>query len=96
MFVQITHTLSVSLNKIGDLKYYEGDLQATRSYYFQALDVRRSAIKNSSTVPSQVSQLEQLPFLVVILLSLMTNSFEDATCIYRSLKVGISSYSSYS
>lgn len=52
--LEITHTLSVSLNKIGDLKYYEGDLQATRSYYFQALDVRRSAIKNNSTVPSQV------------------------------------------
>lgn len=54
-FVQITHTLSVSLNKIGDLKYYEGDLQAARTYYFQALDVRRSAIKKQSTVPSQVS-----------------------------------------
>lgn len=52
--LEITHTLSVSLNKIGDLKYYEGDLQATRSYYFQALDLRRSAIKNNSTVPSQV------------------------------------------
>ncbi|XP_057782611.1 protein NCA1 [Salvia miltiorrhiza] len=52
--LEIIHTLSVSLNKIGDLKYYEGDLQATRSYYFQALDVRRSAIKNNSTVPSQV------------------------------------------
>lgn len=52
--LEITHTLSVSLNKIGDLKYYEGDLQAARTYYFQALDVRRSAIKNQSTVPSQV------------------------------------------
>ncbi|KAK4413048.1 protein NCA1 [Sesamum alatum] len=52
--LEITHTLSVSLNKIGDLKYYEGDLQATRSYYFQALDVRRSAMNNRSTVPSQV------------------------------------------
>ncbi|KAL8456332.1 hypothetical protein ACS0TY_034522 [Phlomoides rotata] len=52
--LEITHTLSVSLNKIGDLKYYEGDLQAARTYYFQALDVRRSAIKNQLTVPSQV------------------------------------------
>ncbi|XP_042056993.1 protein NCA1-like [Salvia splendens] len=52
--LEIIHTLSVSLNKIGDLKYYEGDLQATRAYYFQALDVRRSAVKNNSTVPSQV------------------------------------------
>ncbi|KAL3841193.1 hypothetical protein ACJIZ3_025784 [Penstemon smallii] len=52
--LEIIHTLSVSLNKIGDLKYYEGDLQATRSYYFQALDVRRNAINNQSTIPSQV------------------------------------------
>ncbi|KAL1550034.1 protein NCA1-like [Salvia divinorum] len=52
--LEIIHTLSVSLNKIGDLKYYEGDLHATRAYYFQALDVRRSAVKNNTTVPSQV------------------------------------------
>ncbi|KAK6149224.1 hypothetical protein DH2020_016752 [Rehmannia glutinosa] len=52
--LEITHTLSVSLNKIGDLKYYEGDLQAARSYYFQALDVRRNAMNHHSTVPSQV------------------------------------------
>lgn len=65
--MQITHTLSVSLNKIGDLKYYEGDLQATRSYYFQALDVRRSAIKNNSTVPSQVGQLKQSFFALFCL-----------------------------
>ncbi|TMW94632.1 hypothetical protein EJD97_009986 [Solanum chilense] len=51
--VEITHTLSVSLNKIGDLKYYAGDLQAARSHYFRALDVRRNAIKQQS-VPSQV------------------------------------------
>ena len=51
---QVTHTLSVSLNKIGDLKYYDGDLQAARSYYFQALDVRRDAIKRHSSIPSQV------------------------------------------
>ncbi|KAI3474523.1 hypothetical protein Pfo_029438 [Paulownia fortunei] len=52
--LEITHTLSVSLNKIGDLKYYEGDLRAARSYYFQALDVRRNAMNHHSTVPSQV------------------------------------------
>ncbi|KAL2480518.1 zinc ion binding [Abeliophyllum distichum] len=51
--LEITHTLSVSLNKIGDLKYYGGDLQAARSYYSQALDVRRDAIKLHSSVPSQ-------------------------------------------
>ncbi|XP_019187622.1 PREDICTED: uncharacterized protein LOC109182055 [Ipomoea nil] len=50
--LEITHTLSVSLNKIGDLKYYDEDLQAARSYYFQALDIRRNAIKQHSQ-PSQ-------------------------------------------
>lgn len=53
--VQITQTLSVSFNKIGDLKYYDEDLKAARSYYFQALDVRRNAIKHPSSSPSQVS-----------------------------------------
>nr|GMD28147.1 protein NCA1 [Ipomoea batatas] len=42
----------VSLNKIGDLKYYDEDLQAASSYYFQALDIRRNAIKQYSQ-PSQ-------------------------------------------
>ncbi|XP_059295999.1 protein NCA1-like [Lycium ferocissimum] len=51
--LETTHTLSVSLNKIGDLKYYDGDLQAARSHYIQALDVRRNAIKQQS-VPSQI------------------------------------------
>ncbi|XP_028789595.1 protein NCA1 [Neltuma alba] len=52
--LEITHTLSVSLNKIGDLKYYEGDLQGARSYYFQSLNVRRDVVKHHSDVPSQV------------------------------------------
>ncbi|KAL5190865.1 Protein NCA1 [Glycine soja] len=52
--LEITHTLSVSLNKIGDLKYYDGDLQAARSYYFKSLNVRRDAVKHNSNVPSQV------------------------------------------
>ncbi|XLU76291.1 protein NCA1 [Arachis stenosperma] len=51
---EITHTLSVSLNKIGDLKYYDGNLQAARSYYLQSLNVRRDVIKHNSTVPTQV------------------------------------------
>ncbi|KAK2634537.1 hypothetical protein Ddye_029329 [Dipteronia dyeriana] len=52
--LEITHTLSVSLNKIGDLKYYDGDLEAARSYYFRSLNVRRDAIKHRSNVPSQI------------------------------------------
>lgn len=53
--LQIVHTLSVSLNKVGDLKYYDEDLQGARSYYFQSLNVRRDAIKNHPSSPSQVS-----------------------------------------
>ncbi|GMP41616.1 hypothetical protein CsSME_00011659 [Camellia sinensis var. sinensis] len=52
--LEIIHTLSVSLNKVGDLKYYDGDLQAARSYYFQSLNVRRDAIKNHTSSPSQI------------------------------------------
>lgn len=52
--MEITHTLSVSLNKIGDLKYYDGDLQAARSYYDRSLNVRQDAAKDSPDVPSQI------------------------------------------
>ncbi|XAR68604.1 hypothetical protein NMG60_11003789 [Bertholletia excelsa] len=52
--LEIIHTLSVSLNKIGDLKYYDEDLQAARSYYFQSLNVRRDAIKNHPSSPSRI------------------------------------------
>ncbi|KAG9134766.1 hypothetical protein Leryth_001075 [Lithospermum erythrorhizon] len=50
---EVTHTLSVSLNKIGDLKYYGEDLESARSYYLQALDVRKDAMKHQAA-PSQV------------------------------------------
>lgn len=53
--LQIIHTLSVSLNKVGDLKYYAEDLQGARTYYFQSLNVRRDAIKNHPSSSSQVS-----------------------------------------
>ncbi|KAL5700378.1 Protein nca1 [Ranunculus cassubicifolius] len=51
--LEVMHTLSVSLNKIGDLKYYGGDLQTTRSYYARSLDVRRNSIKAHPSSPSQ-------------------------------------------
>ncbi|GAB2223123.1 hypothetical protein Droror1_Dr00017260 [Drosera rotundifolia] len=52
--MEITHTLSVSLNKIGDLKYYAGDLQASRVYYLRSLNVSRDAVKKHPDVPSLV------------------------------------------
>lgn len=53
--LKVIHTLSVSLNKIGDLKYYDGDLQTARSFYSRALDVRRNACKVHPAVASQVN-----------------------------------------
>ncbi|GMH13273.1 hypothetical protein Nepgr_015114 [Nepenthes gracilis] len=52
--MEIINTLSVSLNKIGDLKYYDGDLQASRSYYFRSLAVRRNAMRKHPNLPSLV------------------------------------------
>ncbi|XP_062182488.1 protein NCA1-like isoform X2 [Phragmites australis] len=52
--LELVHTLSVSLNKIGDLHYYDGDLQSARSYYARSLDVRRNAVKEHSAVASQL------------------------------------------
>lgn len=52
--VQVVHTLSVSLNKIGDIKYYDGDLSSARSYYSRSLDVRRDALKENPKNAAQV------------------------------------------
>ncbi|XP_022957022.1 protein NCA1-like [Cucurbita moschata] len=51
---EIIQTLSVSLNKIGDLKYYEGDLQAARSYYLRSLNVRQDWSKHHPDDPAQI------------------------------------------
>lgn len=64
--LQIIHTLSVSLNKVGDLKYYDEDLQGARSYYFQSLNVRRDAIKNHPSSPSQVSSNSLVSYNVTL------------------------------
>ncbi|XP_074290049.1 protein NCA1-like [Silene latifolia] len=50
--MEIIHTLCVSLNKIGDLKYYDGDLQASKSYYSRSLEYRHNAMKSHSDSPS--------------------------------------------
>lgn len=51
---EVVHALSVSLNKIGDLKYYDNDLLASQSYYSQALDVRKKAIRDFTKLSSQI------------------------------------------
>ncbi|KAG6554438.1 hypothetical protein Mapa_004355 [Marchantia paleacea] len=40
---EVVHALSVSLNKLGDLKYYAEDLTAARDYYARALKLRQNA-----------------------------------------------------
>ncbi|XP_026661460.2 protein NCA1-like [Phoenix dactylifera] len=52
--LELVHTLSVSLNKIGDLRYYDGDLKSAKTYYTQSLNVRRNAVKEHPNVSSQV------------------------------------------
>lgn len=37
------HALSVSLNKLGDLKYYAQDLATARTFYSRALELRQQA-----------------------------------------------------
>ncbi|KAG5517458.1 hypothetical protein RHGRI_038014 [Rhododendron griersonianum] len=71
--LEIIHTLYVSLNKVRDLKYYDEDLQGARSYYFQSLNVRRDAIKNHPSSPSQIGDKEQkkVPILFHILSQLI-------------------------
>ncbi|KAG1338893.1 protein NCA1 [Cocos nucifera] len=55
--LELVHTLSVSLNKIGDLSYYDGDLESAKIYYTRSLDVRQNAVKEHSNVSSQVVDL---------------------------------------
>ncbi|KAK1293996.1 hypothetical protein QJS10_CPA16g01344 [Acorus calamus] len=51
--LEVVHTLSVSLNKIGDLKYYDGDLKSAKSYYSRSLDVRRDAVSKHPSSSAQ-------------------------------------------
>ena len=53
---QVIHALAVSLNKLGDLRFYADDLPAARDYYEQALAVRRDAVQaaGDAAKPSQV------------------------------------------
>ncbi|MFS8002254.1 putative transcription factor C2H2 family [Helianthus anomalus] len=91
--LEVTHTLSVSLNKIGDFKYYEGDLKAARDHYFRALDVRRKAIKDSSKAPSQVLDVAvSLAKVADVDRNLdaedaATEGFQEAINLLKSLKI---------
>eukprot|EP00249_Psilotum_nudum_P014608 c24912_g1_i2 orf=197-1288(-) len=51
---EVIHALSVSLNKLGDLKYYADDLQSAHRFYARALDVRKKALNDCTQLSSQV------------------------------------------
>lgn len=54
--MQVVHALSVSLNKLGDLKYYAQDLTAARSFYSRALEHRQQST-DLTILSSQVTRL---------------------------------------
>lgn len=53
-WAQVVHALSVSLNKLGDLKYYAQDLESARAFYARALNVRLEATTDFTTLSPQV------------------------------------------
>lgn len=53
---EVVHALSVSLNKLGDVRFYEGDLAGARVYYLRALQERQALAGSEpgAVTPSQV------------------------------------------
>lgn len=51
---EVVHALSVSLNKLGDLKYYAQDLESARAFYARALNVRLEATSDFTTLSPQI------------------------------------------
>lgn len=67
---QVVHALSVSLNKLGDLKYYAEDLEAARAFYARALSFRLDGISDFTTLSSQVFPVPLLLLLCLLFLSI--------------------------
>ena len=55
--LQITHPLSVSLNKLGDMEYSLGNVKAAEAWYQKGLAVRQQAL-SSSQQPQPSQQLD--------------------------------------
>ena len=54
LLLQITHPLSVSYNKLGDLEYGLGKVEAAEGWYQKGLAVRQQALSSQQTAqPSQ-------------------------------------------
>lgn len=51
---EVVHALSVSLNKLGDLKYYAEDLESARAFYSKSLQVRKNSLTDFTQLSSQV------------------------------------------
>ena len=57
LVVQITHPLSVSYNKLGDLEYGLGNVEAAEGWYQKGLSVRQQTL-SSSQQPEPSQQLD--------------------------------------
>lgn len=55
--MQITHPLSVSMNKLGDMEYSLGNVEAAEEWYQKGLAVRQQAL-SSSQQPQPSQQLD--------------------------------------
>lgn len=53
--LQVSHTLAVSHNKLGDLCYTQGDLHEARECYRAALDTRRRACARAGAGTTMVN-----------------------------------------
>ena len=53
LVVQITHPLSVSYNKLGDLEYGLGNVEAAEGWYQKGLTVRQQTLSSQQPEPSQ-------------------------------------------
>lgn len=63
--LQAQHALSVCHNKLGDLRFVQGDLPAAREQYAAALGIRRSLCdSNSGDVPPSRQVHQKYHYLV--------------------------------
>ncbi|KAK9813209.1 hypothetical protein WJX72_010640 [[Myrmecia] bisecta] len=56
--LEVAHALSVSLNKLGDLQHWCGDLAAARTYYAEGLQVRRDAVGSAAAGDESLASLK--------------------------------------
>lgn len=63
--LQITHPLSVTYNKLGDLEYGLGNVEAAEGWYQQGLSVRQGAL-DSTLTPEASQQLDVVVSMIKV------------------------------